>query len=518
MHKEQTAPSPPGSRRFLQNVIWGWLGVALNLLLGIFLSPIIIRKLGVEQYGVWVLLFSLLDYIRLLDFGFRPAVVNASARYSAAGDWESVSRTTVTALAYSALVSGVCLIAVLALRHSLLETANVSPSLHALALAVVVPVSLTVGIRLATYPLTGTLEGLQRFDVLSRAYMGALFVRSVGSLAVLFAGFGLRAMAWVVLAAQAGESIFTWYRLRQVCPQLTVSPALIQRTTLGELFRHGRYSAIISASNLVTFNAPPVILGYLRSATEVGYFSLPFRVLMYATEALTKVADVTASLAATIHQSGDRQRLWRVAVLTNRHCFALFMPLAIYLVFYGTPLLRVWVTPEIAENSGHLFPILVLSFAFAVAGQYNAGAILIGQARHAAFAYGTAIEAAATIVFLLVFVPSHGVLGAAWVMTVIALLVRGAYLAAALCWQNGFPLGRYLREVYGRGLLAAVPVAGVALALRATVLPGAGWGDLLAAGASIFACYAAIAFFWVLEPEHRHQLLSRLPLIRPGGR
>ena len=515
MDKEHTAPSAPASR-FLRNVIWGWLAVALNLLVGIFLSPIIIRKLGVEQYGVWVLLFSLLDYIRLVDFGFRPAVVNASARYSAARDWDSVSRTLVTALAYSALMSAVCLVAVLTWRHRLLETANVSRSLHALALAVVVPVSLTVGIRLATYPLTGTLEGLQRFDVLSRAYMGALFVRAVGSLTVLFAGFGLRAMAWVVLASQAGESIFTWYRLRQVCPQLRLSPALIQRTMLVELFRHGRYSAVIAASNLVTFNAPPVILGYLRSATEVGYFSLPFRVLMYATEGLTKVADVTASLAASIHQSGDRQRLWRVAVLTNRHCFALFMPLAIYLVFYGTPLLRLWVTPEIAENSGHLFPVLSLGFAFAVAGQYNAGAILMGQARHAAFAYGTAVEAAATIVFLLVFVPSHGVLGAAWVMTLIALLIRGAYLAAALCWQNSFPLGQYLSAVYGRGLLAAVPVVVVAMTLRATVLTGAGWGELLGAAAIIFGGYAAIAFFCVLEPEHRRELLSRLPLPRPG--
>src|SRR5918993_2137329 len=242
MDNEHTAQSPPGSR-FLRNVIWGWLGVALNLLLGIFLSPIIIRKLGVEQYGVWVLLFSLLDYIRLFDFGFRPAVVNASARYAAARDWESVSRTVVTALAYSALISAACLVAVITWRHRLLETANVSPPLHALALAVVVPVSLTVGARLATYPLTGVLEGLQRFDVLSRAYMGALFVRSVGSLSVLFAGFGLRAMAWVVLASQAGESIYTWYRLRQVCPQLAMSPSLITHSTLVELFRHGRYSA-----------------------------------------------------------------------------------------------------------------------------------------------------------------------------------------------------------------------------------------------------------------------------------
>ena len=496
---------------FLRNVIWGWLGVALNILVGIFLSPIIIRKLGVEQYGVWILLFSLLDYIRLLDFGFRPAVVNGCARYSAAGDWERFSSTVTTALAYALLITGICLIAVLTWRQTLLEAVMGSSSLHAIALAVIVPVSVTVGARLVTYPLTGTLEGLQRFDVLNRAYMGSLLVRSVGSVAVLFAGYGLIAMAWIVLAAQAGESLFTWYCLRRVCPQLAVSPSLIRRTTLVDLFRYGRYSAVISTSNLVTFNAPPVILGYMRNAAEVAYFSLPFRVLTYVTEGLTKVADVTASVSAAIHHSGDSQKLWRLAVLTNRHCFALFMPLAVYLSLYGTPLVRLWITPEMGDHSGYLFPIMVLSFAFAIAGQYNAGAVLIGQARHAVFAYGVAIEAAATIVLLLAFVPAYGALGAAWATTTIGLVIRGAYLAAAFCWQNSFPLGKYLREVYGRGLLCAAPVSVLALIVRATLLPGDHWSDLLVAATVIFGCYFALAFVWVLEADHKAQLISRLP-------
>lgn len=502
---------------FIRSVLWGWLGVALNLLVGIFLSPIIIRKLGVEQYGVWVLLFSLLDYIRLLDFGFRPAVVNSTARSSAAGDWESINRTVATALAYSFGVTTACLLAALTFRYRLIDAANVSPALTALAAAIIVPVSITVSARLVTYPLTGTLEGLQRFDVLNRAYIGSLLVRSVGSIAVLVAGYGLIEMAWVVLTAQLGESIYTWHRLRHVCPQLILHPSLIDRTTLWELFHYGRYSAVIAASNLVTFNAPPVVLGYVRSASEVAYFSLPFRILMYATEGLTKVADVTASATAAIHQSGAREKIWRIAVLTNRQCFALFMPVAIYLSIYGTPLLHLWVTPEMAANSGHLLPIMVLSFAFAIAGQYNAGAILMGQARHRWFAYGTAVEGAATILFLLLVVPSHGPLGAAWVMTIIALAIRGAYLAIALCWQNSFPLGRYLGAVYGRGLLCAVPVSALAWTLRRTLLPGLTAGHLLLAGTVITGSYFALAFFLVLPPEHREQALRRLRLATGRG-
>ena len=45
------------------------LRLAICLIVGIVLSPIMIKKLGVEHYGIWVLLFSLLEYMRVLDFG-----------------------------------------------------------------------------------------------------------------------------------------------------------------------------------------------------------------------------------------------------------------------------------------------------------------------------------------------------------------------------------------------------------------------------------------------------------------
>ena len=88
-HRERTS-------RFVSNVMWGLLGVGVNLFIGLFLSPLIVRGLGIEQYGVWVLLFSTADYLRIFDFGFRSAVVNACARLRTRGDWEGINETLAT--------------------------------------------------------------------------------------------------------------------------------------------------------------------------------------------------------------------------------------------------------------------------------------------------------------------------------------------------------------------------------------------------------------------------------------
>jgi hypothetical protein len=39
------------------------------------LSPYLIRKLGSDAYGVWILAFGLIEYCWLFDLGFRSATV-----------------------------------------------------------------------------------------------------------------------------------------------------------------------------------------------------------------------------------------------------------------------------------------------------------------------------------------------------------------------------------------------------------------------------------------------------------
>lgn len=497
---------------FLQNVLWGWFGVAVNLAIGILLMPIIIRKLGVEQYGVWVLVFSVIDYIRVLDFGFRAAVVNACARFREREDWAGINSVLLTSLLYFVSIGVACTLLAMLAHGPLLDALDLSGPVRAEASTLMVLVAVAVSLRLVTSPLTAVLEALVRFDLVNRAYISALLFRSVGALVVLYLGYGLVEMAWLVLLAQIGEGIYVASKAKQLLPRLEVSPRFLSRKTWAALFNYGKYSAIIAGANLVSINAPATVLGYFRSAVEVGFFALPFRLLMYSAEGLARVADVTSAVTARLDERGERDRVWNLAVLTNRHCFALFMPVALFLTIYGTPLLTLWVTAEVAQNSAVLLPILVLGFLFGISGQYNAGAILIGQGRHAAYAFGALVEAIATVGFLLLMVPMSGTMGAAWVMTLAIALGRGAYLSVALCRINGFPLGSYIGAVYGPGVATAIPVLLLAYLLRQRVWPGTTWFQLLMAGSTIFLLYYGLAFFTVLQHEHRQRIVRRLSL------
>ena len=506
------AAAPPRSSQvsFLHNVAWGWLGVGVNIVIGVVLSPLIIRRLGVDQYGLWVLLFSALEYLRMLDFGFRAATVNACARFRARQDWTGVHRTIATAGLYFLVVAVTCCGAAIALRGVLVNLLNVAEPQQAAARTLVTLIACAVGFRLILSPLTAALEAFQRFDLVNRGYISALVFRSVGSIALLLLGYGLTHLAVVIVIAQVGESIWNIIAVRRVVPGFRLSTSLVRMQVLVQLFQYGRHSAVWVIAMVMSLQVPITVLGYLLGPVAVGLFALPLRLLLYLSEALTKVSDVTSSVTAEFDEVRSSAKVWRLAVLTNRHSLALFLPAAIFLAIYATPLLSVWVSPEVAASSAPLIPVLLINFVLAIAGQHNAGAVLLGQGKHAKYAYANVIEVVVSTAGLFLVVPSYGILGAAWVLTIANLLTRGVYLAILICQVNGFPLGEYVTAIYARPLLSGVPVLLIAVALRQTVWAGSNWLELISAAVVVAGTYFGIALFSVVEHDHRQRLFAWL--------
>ena len=116
-----------------------------------------------------------------------------------------------------------------------------------------------------------------------------------------------------------------------------------------------------------------------------------------------------------------------------------------------------------------------------------------------------------TVSALFVVVPAYGLVGAAWVVTLSILLIRGAYLAALICYVNGFSLTAYVGAIYGRPLLVGIPVTLTAVWLKG-VLPGGTWFELMAAGTMLALVAYGLSLFFVLDPVHRARLLARVGL------
>src|SRR4051794_10659667 len=82
----------------LKNVSSNWLALAVNILIGIVLSPFILHHLGDTALGIWVLIFSITGYYGLFDLGIRSSVIRYVSKFSASHETEDLAKVINTSL------------------------------------------------------------------------------------------------------------------------------------------------------------------------------------------------------------------------------------------------------------------------------------------------------------------------------------------------------------------------------------------------------------------------------------
>jgi O-antigen/teichoic acid export membrane protein len=501
-----TETPPSKSERFLVNVLWSWANVMIPLVAGVFLSRYIIVKLGVESYGVWALTYSIVGYYGFFDIGFRAANVRYTAYYVAREEWTNLNVLINTLLFYFSCVTVILLGATWALYKYGLRLFQVTPELRDDfgILVLIIGIGVAFGVNLNVF--SGVLEGFQRFDVLSRIRILGMAIRTGGAFALLFMGYKLVAMGVLALVVQFGMAVGYYYGVRRVYPRYRLSVRESRWSMMKQLFSYGVHNALASLSDRTVEQLPSILIGHFRPAAFVGFFSLPIRMLQYAVDAVSRVAQVTQPAATEYVAHGKTEEMQRLGIYTNRYSLVLMVPIALALLGYGRELILLWVGPEFAEYSTPLLIWAVPATIWATA-QFSTNAILFAMAKQRALALSMAGQAVFDAVALFFVIPAYGILGAAILTSCTMFLVRGLVAPWLLCRETGFGYLRYMWGIYGTPMLTAVPAFFLVFGVKRLLWPGDTWIELgLGIGLSC-AAYLALSAFTSLQAHHRELIL-----------
>jgi O-antigen/teichoic acid export membrane protein len=508
--------APAQASRLITNVLWSWTGVAASLFQGLVITRFLIRSLGEEQYGIWVLIFSILDYFWFFDLGLNSAVTNFCARFMARNEPEKINEVISTSLFYFSLI-GLCVWAispVLALNaHRFFQ--KVPPASQHEFSNLILMTGISWGLCIMVHLFLSALDGFQRFDLTSRVMVIQVALRSAGYYAVLRSGHGLVMMAMVYIGTQILGYVLNFLNFRRVFPELRISTRLIQWGMFREIFRYGIKSFVANSSTLVLNQSGALMVGRYLGMEAVGFYMLPSRLLQQAIDAVSRIGMVTRSNAAELTATARREATIALGIYSNRYSLTLFMPLACYLLVYGRILIDRWLGGLMADRSAPLLPIFLLAYALVLAAQFNSSSLLFGVGRHGGYARGLVVEAILYLGALYWVTPRYGILGAAWVTAALMIAVRGIYTPWLVSRALECSFWGYMAGIYVRPLLTAIPALAAAWTLKRTLLPGRSWPELIAAGLFTAGAYLAVAMFACIAPHHRALFVGRIPVLGP---
>ena len=478
------------------------------------LTPYMLRRLGDQRYGMWSLTYSLIDYCWLLELGFRSATLNFVASYHAKSDQETVNSVINTSLIYFICVGLLVVLLTLVFAPVIPQFFQVPPELQREFRSLLVLVGFSWGLGAAFLVFQAALEGLQRFDVVSRIAIGGNCLR-IGAWAwALAAGYGTLTLVGVFIVVQlVSYGCHVWF-LKRILGGLRLSFGYFSGAWLRKLTGYGKHAFLATVSQQAVLQTPPLVIGHFMPVAFVGYFNVATKLVAATiTDPVFRVGLVSSPKSAELAARGDLQGASRLTFYANRYCLLLILPLCILFGVFGRDMLTLWIGADRAAKTMPLLLPLLLG-AGVIASQFNSSAVLYGVAGHQGFAKGFAAEALIGVLAMLAVAPRFGAVGVAWVAGILGSLNRGLLTSWLVCQRLNVSWRQFVAAIYGRPLAVGAVVFGLAWIIRIETGDGRSWMLLLAIAALILATHAALSIAWCVPDAHRAILFQHLRKIR----
>ncbi len=446
-------------REILKNVGSSWSSLAVNVLVGIFLSPFIMHHLGDSAFGIWVLIFSVTGYYGLFDLGIRSSIIRYVSKYTATDDREHLTRFVNTSL-FTYTCIGVVSMALTALLSSFLEGMFRIPSgMHSQARILLLMVGAAVSLGFPLGVFGGMLEGLQRFYILNWTSIGSTLVRAVLIVYFLHRGYGLLTVALITVGLPILSSILRGIIVFRLCP-VPLGIDYVDRESFRHMANYGGTTFLVLVAARLRFRTDELVLGTMMSTVAVTYFNIGARIVDYAQEFVSNLAQLFVPMASQSEATGDLERVRKIYIAGNRVCAFLIFPVTAILLIFGKHIIRIWMGARYVPHSYPVLVVMILGFALMLM-QAASTRVLFGLGKHKTLGWITVIEGLANLVLSIALVPPLGIVGDALGTSIPLAFTYSVFMPRHLKKQIGVPVGRFVREAYTLPLLLTIPFVAV---------------------------------------------------------
>jgi O-antigen/teichoic acid export membrane protein len=487
-----------GSRsfRFARNVSWSILGQAAAAAANFFLIPVILGRLGLDGYGLYVLLNAVAGYLTLLSMGGGTGVIKWVAQFWAERDGKGLGR--VLRFGGAAYVGGALAgIILTAWKGEFLVTwlFRVPPALADQGLFAVRCAALgalPVGLTILS---TSVLAGLQRFDLLNLIGILQNALMPLGAAAAASLGYGITGIgAWYVacnVGVCAAAVAIVW-RLLQPAREFHNGKGLSYR----EFAAYSLGAAPGPIAWIVTFQLDKVFIARTGSLADLTLYSVPAGLLQRLHVMAGIVNVVLVPMMAELKGPQAADDLARIYLKGTRFLLWCLLPVLTLLFILMPQFLGLWLGAEFGGKSVWPARFLVGANLFFLLN-YLPGAVVFSKDRpHVASAVAWC-QAVLSLACWAVLVPRLGLFGAGLGALIGQAVPACAYLAWVHSKVLGLSLGRYLAHGLAAPGASAVLVLVALLPFHASATSWLRLCAFIAAGLALF--YGSTWFLLVGE-------------------
>jgi O-antigen/teichoic acid export membrane protein len=341
-----------------RNTAWNLAGTGLPLLLGAVTIPYLIRTTGIEAFGVLTLVWALIGYFSLFDFGLGRALTQQVAVARSAelvAELPGLVKTGLWFTVFTGVVGGIIL-TVLASQLAL-HWLNVSVPLQFSTHQALLIAAIGIPLTTVTTGLRGILEGFEDFTAVNLMRI-SLGVANFGlpALSVTLIGNSLTWMVASLVAVRAVVLIGHMWLVHQRLPVGWAS-AHFDKAKMRGLLSFGAWMTVTNIVGPLMVTADRFIISAVLGASVVAYYTVPSEMVtrgMILPGALTAALFPRLAFEMNTNPVEARHLYKKCLAMTT----AVMLPICLVLAVGSKWGLMLWLGNDFAQQSWLIVSIL----------------------------------------------------------------------------------------------------------------------------------------------------------------
>lgn len=507
---KKTTEDLSGRERMAWNVISGWLGHAVAIVVGFVLPRLIDREIGAEALGIWDLCWSLVNYLSIFVIGSGSSVNRFVAHSRSDNDTHRLARVVSSAfpiqIAAALLILGLTALVVYAL-----------PAIYGQALGseiastrwVVALLGIGLAAQMGLRPFRGIVTGSHRWDI-HNAMQAAESILSAGAMIfALLAGFELVGLAIaylsVVLTIETTRAAVAF----RICGDLKIGRTHWDRSTAVEMLFFDAKTMLSALPRVLVSQTTRLFIVAALGPVALAIIARPMALIEHIRTVVNKFAVVVTPIAASLQGSGRDSEAPDLLVESVHYSAAITLPLLVFMAMYGDHVMLVWMGPRYVDYElllllaiGQMLPIM----------QSPVIRVMMGLNLHGRLSLVNMVLQLGGLCIGLVALHWAGwsLLRAA-TLVVIPQLLSSVAIPYLACRKLGISTTRYYTQAFGKPVLCALAFAAV-LELAQRLVGGDPIRSLVIGGLAGGITIAILYWTLLLSAEGRQRVLK---LLRP---
>lgn len=357
-----------GGNRLARNAAYNLLGDGLPFIIALIAIPRLVHALGTDRFGLLTLVWIVIGYFGIFDFGLGRALTNSVAQHLGRGEDHAIGPLVWTACILMMAIGCLGAIVLAGFSHWIvLSILKIPVALRGEALKSFYLFSLSIPVVIGSSAFRGVLEAHQRFSIATAIRLPMSIYSFAAPLAVLpFSHSLVPVVAVLVIGRFVGFVLHA-----SVCISIfpTLLPILQWRSdVVRPLLGFGGWMTVSNVIRPLMAEMDRFFVGALVSVQAVAFYATPYDLVINLSVVPNALSSVffPAFTAALIADPEHARKLYRRSLWWSALIMA---PITLTILLTAGPALKFWLGADFATHSTRVLQILTIgiflnSFAY----------------------------------------------------------------------------------------------------------------------------------------------------------